>query len=78
MENEVLREAAAPLVHQAPAGERFAFIHRLRNRFTAKRLCRIPVADRSNYYLWTRAQVRRDEREREERGPAGLPMLFRI
>ena len=24
--------------------------------------------DRSNYYLWTRAQVRREEREREDRG----------
>lgn len=50
-----------------PARERFAFIHRLRNRYTVKRLCRILVTDRSNYYLWTRAQVSRDEREREER-----------
>jgi hypothetical protein len=32
VENEVLHEAAQPLIHQAPAHERFAFIHRLRNR----------------------------------------------
>jgi transposase InsO family protein len=67
VENEVLREAAEPLIHGAVAHERFAFIHRLRNRFTVKRLCRILVTDRSNYYLWTRAQARRDEREREEK-----------
>jgi len=29
VENEVLHEAARPLVHQAPAHERFAFILRL-------------------------------------------------
>lgn len=67
VENEVLHEAAEPLIHGAPARERFAFIHRLRGRFTVKRLCRILVTDRSSYYLWTRAQVRRDEREREEK-----------
>ncbi len=67
MENEVLREAAEPLIHGAGAHERFAFIHRLRNRFTVKRLCRILVTDRSDCYLWTRAQARRDEREREEK-----------
>jgi hypothetical protein len=47
--------------------QRFAFNHRLRGRFTVERLCRILVTDRSNYYLWIRAQVRRDEREREEK-----------
>jgi len=67
VENEVLHEAAEPLIKQAPAHERFAFIHRLRGRFTVKRLCRILVTDRSNYYLRTRAQARRDEREREKR-----------
>jgi transposase InsO family protein len=67
VENEVLQEAAEPLIHGAPAHERFAFIHRLRNRFTVKRLCRILVTDRSNYYLWTRAQAWRDEWEREEK-----------
>jgi hypothetical protein len=55
VENEVLHEAAEPFMHQAAAHERFAFIHRLRDRFTAKRLCRILVTDRSNYYLWARA-----------------------
>jgi hypothetical protein len=59
VENEVLHEAAEPLIHQAPARERFAFMHRLRGQFTVKRQCRIPVTDRSNYYLWTRAQTRR-------------------
>jgi hypothetical protein len=59
IENEVLHEAAAPLIHQAPARERFAFIHRLRDRFMVKRLCRILVTDRCNYYLWTRAEARR-------------------
>jgi hypothetical protein len=73
VENDVLLEAAAPLIHRAPARERFAFIHRLRNRFAVKHLCRILATDRSNYYLWTRAQVRRDEREREERK---LPALI--
>ena len=72
VENEVLHEAAEPLIHQAPANERFAFIHRLRNRFTVKRLCRILVTDRSNYYLWTRAQVLRDARKREEQALAEL------
>jgi putative transposase len=72
VENEVLHEAAEPLIHRASAPERFAFIHRLRGRFTVKRLCRILVTDRSNYYLWTRAQARRDAREREERELAEL------
>ncbi len=67
VENEVLHEAARPLIHQAPAHERFAFIHRLRNRFTVKRLCRILVTDRSNYYLWTRAQECREARAEQER-----------
>jgi hypothetical protein len=66
VENEVLHEAVAPLIHQAPARARFAFIHRLRNRFTIKHLCRILVTDRSNYCLRRRAQVRRDEREHED------------
>ena len=72
VENEVLHEAAEPLIYQGAAHERFAFVHRLRSRFTVKRLCRILVIDRSNYYLWTRAQARRDERAREERVLAEL------
>ena len=67
IENEVLHEAAQPLIHQAPAHARFAFIHRLRDRFTVKRLCRIMVTDRSNYYLWTRAEDRRKARAERER-----------
>ena len=67
LENEVLNEAAQPLIHQAPAHERFAFIHRLRHRFTVKLLCRILVTDRSNYYLWTRAEARRQARAEQER-----------
>jgi hypothetical protein len=66
VENAVLHEAAEPLIHQAAAHERFVFIHRLRGRFTVKGLCRILVTDRSNYYVWTRAQVRRDARARDE------------
>ena len=46
VENEVLQEAAEPLIHRAPAHERFAFIHRLRGRFTVKRLCRILAVSR--------------------------------
>ena len=38
-ENEILREAAEPLIHHAPARERFAFIHRLRGLFGIRRLC---------------------------------------
>ncbi len=34
VKNDVLSEAVGPLIHQAPAHERFAFIHRLRERFT--------------------------------------------
>lgn len=66
IENEVLHEAAAPLIHQAPAPERFAFIHRLRDRFSAKRLCRILVTDQSNYYLWTRADACRQAHAAQE------------
>jgi len=77
MENDVLREAAEPLIHQAPAQERFALIHRLRDGFTTKRLCRILVTDRSSYYLWTRAQECRDKREHEERKFAELIVEIR-
>jgi len=61
MENEVLREAAEPLIHYAPARERFAFVHRLRDRFGIRRLCRILVTDHSNYHAWVRARTRHDE-----------------
>ena len=67
MENEILREAAEPLIHRAPARERFAFVQRLRDRFSVKRLCRILVTDRGSFYAWVRAQGRRDERAYDER-----------
>ena len=67
VENEILHEAAQPLIHQAPAHERFTFIHRLRDRFAVKRLCRLLVTDRGNYYLWARAEVRRQTQAARER-----------
>ena len=51
-ENEVLREAADPLIHQAPARERFAFIHARRDRFSVKLLCTVLATDRGSYYAW--------------------------
>ena len=71
-ENEVLHEASAPLIHQAPTRERFAFIHRLRGRFAVKRLCRIMVTDQCNYYPWTRAEARRQAHAAQERDLLGL------
>lgn len=62
IENEILREAAEPLIHRAPARERFAFIDGLRGRFTVKRLCRILITDRGSFYRWVRAQACRKER----------------
>lgn len=66
VENEILREAAQPLVHHAPTRERFAFIDRLRDRFSVKRLCRVTVTDRGSFYSWVRSQVRRGERAYDE------------
>ena len=66
VENEILREAAEPLIHHAPARERFAFVHRLRTRFGIRRLCRILVTDHSNYYAWVRAKARRNERAADD------------
>ena len=40
IENEVLREAAEPLIHHAPARERFAFIHAARPPYGAERITR--------------------------------------
>ena len=61
-ENEILREAAEPLIHHAPACERFAFTHRLRGRFGIRRLCRILLTDHSDYHAWVGASTRRHER----------------
>src|SRR5580700_11104044 len=66
VENEILREAAEPLIHHAPARERFSFVQRLRGQFSVKRLCRILVTDRGSFYAWVRAQARRDERGYDE------------
>jgi transposase InsO family protein len=65
-ENEVLREAAEPLIHRAPARERFAFIESLRGRFSVKRLCRILITDRGSFYGWVRARACRQARELDE------------
>ena len=48
------------------AGERFAFVHRLRARFGIRRLCRILVTDHSNYRAWVSANARRDERKLDD------------
>ena len=61
--NEVLREVAEPLIHLVAAGERFAFIHARRERFSVKLMCRVLIADRSNYHGWVRALDRRRDRE---------------
>jgi hypothetical protein len=71
-ETEVLREAADPLTHQAPARERFAFICARRDRFSVKLLCRILVTDRGSYYAWVRARGERVEREHDDRRPTEL------
>lgn len=66
-ENAVLREAADPLIHQAPARERFAFIYARRDRFSVTLLCRILVSDRGSYYAWVRARGKRVERQYHDR-----------
>ena len=62
IENEVLREAAEPLIHHASARERFVFIHARRERFSIRRLCRVLATDHSNYHAWVRALAGRDAR----------------
>jgi len=66
-ENQILREAAEPLIHRVPARERFAFIHQRRSRFSAKLLCRVLVTDGANYRAWVRSCSERRRRERDER-----------
>jgi len=66
-ENQVLRGAAEPLIHRAPAGERFAFIHRRRDRFGAKLLCRVLVTDGANYRARVRGLANRRHRQLDER-----------
>jgi transposase InsO family protein len=66
-ENEVLREAAEPLIHHATARERFAFIHARRDRFSIRLLCRVLLTDRCSYHGWVRAQAKRRERKYDDR-----------
>jgi transposase InsO family protein len=65
-DREILWGAAGPLIHLAPARERFAFIHAYRDQFSVRRLCRLLITDRSNYRAWVHAQVTREERARRE------------
>jgi len=55
VDNAILREAAASLIHLAPAHERFAFIHAHSDRFSKRRLSRVLITDRSNYRAWVHA-----------------------
>jgi hypothetical protein len=50
IENEILRDGAEPLIHHAPARERFAFIHARRDRYSIRRLCRVLVTDHGDYH----------------------------
>ena len=61
-ENGIVREAAEPLIDHAPARERFAFIHALRDQFGAKLLCRVLVSDGANYRARVRAEHKRPDR----------------
>jgi len=63
----LLREAAQPLIHQAAARDRFAFIHARREKFSIRLLCRVLVTDRCNYHGWVRAQTRHRERKYDDR-----------
>jgi len=72
-EDEVLREAAEPLIHGAAARERFAFIQRLRDRFSTKRLCQILVTDRGSFYAWVRAQTHRARHAHDATASRGSP-----
>lgn len=66
-EVQVLREAAEPLIHHAPARERFAFIHERRDRFSGRLLCRVLVTDGANYRAWVRGLHKRRDRQLNER-----------
>jgi putative transposase len=66
--NEILREAAGPLIHRAPARERFAFIHARCVRFGVRRVCRVLITGHGNYHAWVRAWVRRDGHTIDDRG----------
>ena len=65
-EADVLREAAETLIHHAPARERFAFVHELRDRFPVRRICRIIATDHSSYFAWARAEKTRIARKLDD------------
>ena len=65
-EADVLREAAETLIHHAPARERFAFVHELRDRFPARRICRIIATDHAGYFAWARAEKTRTARKLDD------------
>lgn len=73
MGNQVLREAAEPLIHHASARERFAFVHQRRDRFSAKLLCQVLVTDGANYRAWVRNVLRADARANAGRGHRLFP-----
>ena len=53
-ENEILRDAAKPSIHQATARDRFALVHTHRDRFSLKLPCRVLIAGRGNHQGWVR------------------------
>lgn len=65
-EADVPREAAEALIHRAPARERFAFVHGLRDRFPARQICRIIATDYSSYFAWARAEKSRTARTHDD------------
>ena len=65
-EADVLREAAETLIHHAPARERFTFIHELRDRFPARRICRIIATDHSSHFARARAEKTRTARKPDD------------
>ena len=65
-ENEILRDAATPWIHHAPAHERSTFINTHRNTFSLKQLCRILLTDRAHYRAWAKAPTTRAAREAQE------------
>ena len=67
IENEILRDAAEPLIHHAPARERLVFIHARRDRFSIRRLCQVLVTDHSDYHAWVRAREVWDRRGYDDR-----------
>ncbi len=76
VENEILREAAEPLIHHAPARERFAFVHARRGRFSVYRMCQVLATDSCNYHGRERQGVevgrRRVTRLMREHGIQGV------